>query len=84
MNSSTSRPRSPTRQITLISSDVARAIMPSNDDLPTPEPAKMPMRWPRPQGTNASRDRTPKDTRSLMRGRDRGSGGACSAGYQFV
>ena len=50
MNSRTSRPRSPTRQITLTSADVERAIMPSSDDLPTPEPAKMPRRWPRPHG----------------------------------
>ena len=61
MNSRTSRPRSPTRQITLTSADVERAIMPSSDDLPTPEPAKMPSRWPRPQGTSASSARTPSD-----------------------
>ena len=71
MNSRTSRPRSPTRQITLISAEVDRAIMPSSDDLPTPEPAKMPRRWPRPQGTSASRARTPRDTRSSIRGRDK-------------
>ena len=80
MNSSTSRPRSPTRQMTLISSEVERAIMPSSEDLPTPEPAKMPRRWPRPQGTMASSARTPSDTRSSMRGRESGSGGAASAG----
>src|ERR671928_123657 len=54
MNSRTSRPRSPTRQITLTCADVDRAIMPSREDLPTPEPAKMPSRWPRPHGTSAS------------------------------
>src|SRR5919198_170456 len=54
MNSRTSRPRSPTRQMTLMSAVVERAIMPSSDDLPTPEPAKMPRRWPRPQGTMPS------------------------------
>ena len=59
MNSRTSRPRSPTRQITLTSADVERAIMPSSDDLPTPEPAKMPRRWPRPHGSSASSARTP-------------------------
>ena len=80
MNSRTSRPRSPTRQITLTSADVERAIMPSSDDLPTPEPAKMPRRWPRPHGTSASSARTPSDTRSAMRGRSSGSGGAACAG----
>ena len=54
--------------------------MPSSEDLPTPEPAKMPRRWPRPQGTSASSARTPSDTRSSMRGRASGSGGAASAG----
>ena len=50
MNSRTSRPRSPTRPITLTSAAVSRAIMPSSVLLPTPEPAKMPSRWPRPHG----------------------------------
>ena len=79
MNSRTSRPRSPTRQITLTSASVERAIIPSSEDLPTPEPAKMPRRWPRPQGTSASSARTPRPTRSVMRGRRKGSGGAASA-----
>ncbi len=74
MNSRTSRPRSPTRAITLTSAVVERAIMPSSEDLPTPEPAKMPRRWPRPQGTRVSSARTPRPTRSEMRGRVRASG----------
>ena len=82
MNSRTSRPRSPTRQMTLTSADVERAIMPSREDLPTPEPAKMPRRWPRPQGTSASSARTPSETRSVMRGRVKGSGGAASTGRE--
>src|SRR4051812_46005765 len=80
MNSRTSRPRSPTRQMTLTSADVERAIMPSSDDLPTPEPAKMPSRWPRPQGTSASSARTPSVTRSVIRGRSSGAGGAPTIG----
>ena len=44
MNSSTSRPRSPIRAMTLTSAAVFRAIIPSNVLLPTPEPAKMPTR----------------------------------------
>src|SRR3954447_22216345 len=80
MNSRTSRPRSPTRQMTLTSALVDRAIMPSNEDLPTPEPAKMPRRWPRPHGTSASSARTPSDTCSVMRVRCIGSGGEASIG----
>ena len=49
MNSRTSRPRSPSSAITLTSAVVCRAIMPSSTLLPTPLPAKMPMRWPRPE-----------------------------------
>ncbi len=44
--------------------------MPSSDDLPTPEPAKIPSRWPRPQGTSVSSARTPSGRRvSIMRAR---------------
>ena len=50
MNSRTSRPRSPTSAITETSASVPRVIIDSRLDLPTPEPAKMPMRWPRPHG----------------------------------
>src|ERR1700729_3257557 len=76
MNSRTSRPRSPTSEITLTCAEVDRAIMPISEDLPTPEPAKMPRRWPRPHGTSVSSARTPRLTRSLIRGRVIGSGGA--------
>ena len=41
MNSRTSRPRSPTSAMTLISAEELRAIMPSMTDLPTPEPANI-------------------------------------------
>src|SRR6185437_6864581 len=86
MNSSSSRPRSPTRQITFTAAVVARAIEPSRVDLPTPEPAKMPSRWPRPQGTSVSSARTPSSRRSLMRGRSIGDGGepATTRGRQPV
>ena len=59
MNSWTSRPRSPIRAITLTSASQLRAIMPSSVLLPTPEPAKMPMRWPLPQVSRPSMARTP-------------------------
>ncbi len=69
MNSRTSRPRSPTRPITFTCAVVDLAIIPSREDLPTPDPAKIPSRWPRPQGTRVSRARTPRPTRSWIRGR---------------
>ncbi len=81
MNSRTSRPRSPTRQITFTSAAVERAIMPISEDLPTPEPAKMPRRWPRPHGTSASkrpyaRAKPLLDGGPRQRGRRRRGGGA--------
>src|SRR6201995_156207 len=79
MNSRTSRPRSPTSAMTLTSAVVERALMPSSEDLPTPEPAKMPRRWPSPHGTRVSRARTPRPTRSEIRGRVRASGGVALA-----
>ncbi|OIQ69022.1 hypothetical protein GALL_493780 [mine drainage metagenome] len=59
MNSRTSRPRSPTRAITATSASVPRAIIDSRVDFPTPDPAKTPIRCPRPTGTKASIARTP-------------------------
>ena len=59
---------------------VPRAIMPSSVDLPTPEPAKMPTRWPRPQGVMVSRARTPSGSGSAMRWRRSGCGAAASSG----
>ena len=44
MNSFTSRPRSPISAITLTSADVYRAIIPKVTLLPTPDPAKIPIR----------------------------------------
>ena len=72
MNSRTSRPRSPTSAMTLTSARVLRAIMPSSALLPTPEPAKMPRRWPRPQVSSVLIARTPRssgvaDRRALER-----------------
>ncbi len=80
MNSRTSRPRSPIRPITLTEAAVLRAIMPSSVDLPTPEPAKMPRRWPRPQGITASSARTPSASRFVIGGRPSGLGGLPSTG----
>jgi hypothetical protein len=59
MNSFTSRPRSPIRPTTMTSAEVKRAIMPSSTDLPTPEPANSPRRWPRPTVSSALMARMP-------------------------
>src|SRR5439155_14914261 len=53
-----------------------RAIMPSSVLLPTPEPAKMPMRWPRPQVSRPSRARTPVASGVRIGWRPSGFGGA--------
>ena len=58
-NSRTSRPRSPTRATTTVSNASAAASMASSVDLPTPEPAKTPMRWPKQSGVKMSMTRTP-------------------------
>ena len=69
MNSRTSRPRSPTRATTDTAASVPRATIDSSVDLPTPEPAMMLIRWPRPQGTSASARRTPRPAwRSIASG----------------
>ena len=69
-NSRTSRPRSPIRPMTRTSASVPRVIWASRLDLPTPEPAKMPRRWPLPQGTRVSSARTPKVSGWSTRVRD--------------
>ena len=74
-NSLTSRPRSPTNPTTTTSAAAPRAIMPSSVDLPTPDPANRPRRWPRPTGMNVSIARTPVCKALLMRSRRSGCGG---------
>ena len=58
-NSPTSRPRSPTSPTTVMSASVFRVIMPIKVLFPTPDPPKMPTRWPRPTVRSASRARMP-------------------------
>ena len=58
-NSRTSRPRSPTSAMTAVSKPGERASMASSVDLPTPEPAKMPMRCPAQSGVKKSMTLTP-------------------------
>ena len=72
MNSSTSRPRSPTRAMTLMSALTFLAIMPMRVLLPTPEPAKMPTRWPLPMVSILSMALMPNSIRSRMGGRWKG------------
>src|SRR5579859_6914642 len=76
MNSWTSRPRSPIKPMTLMSASQLRAIIPSSVLLPTPEPAKMPNRWPLPQVSIPSRARTPVASGVLIGCRPSGLGGA--------
>ena len=76
MNSRTSRPRSPTRASTATSQAVCRASMASSVDLPTPEPANRPRRWPSPAGGEALSARTPRSSRRPSRARRVASGGA--------
>ena len=80
MNSRTSRPRSPIRPTTTTSAAQPRAIMPRRVDLPTPEPAKRPSRWPRPAGMKVSIARTPVGSASRIRCRRRGCGGVAAPG----
>ena len=78
MNSRTSRPRSPTSAMTVMSKPCERASMPSNVDLPMPEPAKMPMRCPAHSGENRSMTLTPVFTGVRTRWRRIGAGGSRS------
>ena len=72
MNSLTSRPRSPISPTTATSAEVLRAIMDKRVDLPTPEPAKIPIRWPLPMVIKPLMDLTPTSTGLLILGRSRG------------
>ena len=52
--------------------------MASSVDLPTPEPAKTPTRWPRQSGVNRSMTRTPVFSGWVTRSRSMAGGGATS------
>ena len=75
MNSATSRPRSPISATTETSAAVPRAIIDISDDLPTPEPAKIPSRWPFPHGMRPSSTRTPSGSCAATMPRRSGCGG---------
>ena len=78
MNSRTSRPRSPISASTVTGASVPRVIIESSVDFPTPEPAKIPMRWPRPHGIKVSIARTPSGSCVSIMLRVRGCGALCS------
>ena len=78
MNSRTSRPRSPTSASTVTGASVPRVIIESSVDFPTPDPAKMPMRWPRPHGISVSIARTPSGSWVSIMRRVSGWGASCS------
>jgi hypothetical protein len=58
-----------------------RAIIDSSTDLPTPEPAKMPMRWPWQQVTKVLSARTPRSIGLPTRRRVCAAGGGDLNGY---
>ncbi len=76
MNSRTSRPRSPIRPTTTASQSASRASIDSSTDLPTPEPANTPSRWPRQQVVKTSIARTFRSSRAPTRPRAWAEGGA--------
>ena len=84
MNSRTSRPRSPSSAMTLTSACAWRAIMPSSVLLPTPEPAKMPTRWPRPMVSRPSMARTPVSSGRSIASRSSGLGGSAASGTRSI
>ena len=62
--------------MTTASKPLEAAIMPSKVDLPTPEPAKMPIRWPWQSGVKMSITRTPLFNGVLTRSRHSAGGGS--------
>ena len=56
--------------------------MASRVDLPTPEPAKMPMRWPAQSGVKKSMTRTPLFIGRFTRSRVMAAGGSASIGTE--
>ena len=75
-NSLASRPRSPIKPITAISESVFLAIIDIKVDLPTPEPAKIPIRCPLHTVKKVLTALTPKSTFPFTRLRNCAGGGA--------
>ena len=74
INPRTSRLRSPISAITATSAELCRTMVPNSVLLPTPDPPKMPIRWPRPQGSNESIARMPVISGSEIGSRSIGPG----------
>ena len=64
--------------MTTVSKPLHPASMPSMVDLPTPDPAKMPIRWPAQSGVKMSMRRTPLFSGFFTRARLRAGGGSPS------
>ena len=75
-NSFTSRPRSPTSPMTETSQAAWRASIDIKTDFPTPDPAKIPSRWPSQQVVKQSTTRTPVAKGAPTRRRKCAAGGA--------
>ena len=78
--SRTSRPRSPIRPSTTTSACTPRASIASSVDLPTPEPANSPMRWPRASGSSVSNTASPVGSRAPIARRCAAGGGLRRSG----
>ena len=63
-----------------MSAEVFRATIPSRVDFPTPEPANIPIRCPRPRGITASMARIPVSIRLEIGSLSMGEGGAAYMG----
>ena len=68
----TSRPRSPIKPTTMTSALQNRVIMASKTDLPTPDPATIPTRWPLPIVSREFTERTPTSKGWVMGARSSG------------
>src|SRR5216684_1659943 len=66
--------------MTVISASTLRASIDNSTDLPTPEPAKMPSRWPRQQVRKVLSARTPRSSGRPTRLRECAGGGALRNG----
>ena len=76
-NSCTSRPRSPISPTTATSAVAFITIIDISTDLPTPEPAKMPMRWPSQIVVKVLSTRTPMSSGPPTRARLCAGRGCC-------
>ena len=79
-NSRTSRPRSPIRPMTTTSAGMPVASDAISRDLPTPDPAKSPIRCPRTRGRKVSKTASPVSSRGPRARRAVADGGSATSG----